>query len=63
MPRAKISYEQRVLIQDMREKGFTAKEICEAVGLSSYDYQRELRLGYIAAERKYSADKAQFALK
>ena len=46
MPRARISYEQRVIIEDMRKNGYKAKDICEAIGISSYDYQRELMLGF-----------------
>ncbi len=45
MPRARISYGQRVIIEDMRKNGYKAKDICEAIGISSYDYQRELILG------------------
>ena len=46
MPRARISYEQRVIIEDMRKNGYKAKDISEAIGISSYDYQRELILGF-----------------
>lgn len=46
MPRARISYGQRVIIEDMRKNGYKAKDICEAIGISSYDYQRELILGF-----------------
>jgi hypothetical protein len=35
MPRARISYGQRVIIEDMRKNGYKAK-----------DYQRELILGF-----------------
>ena len=61
MPRARISYEQRVIIEDMRKKGYKAKDICEAIGISSYDYQRELILGF-TEDKKYSAMKAQMSL-
>ena len=37
MPRARISYEQRVIIEDMRKNGYKARDICEALGISSYD--------------------------
>lgn len=46
MSRARISYGQRVIIEDMRKNGYKAKDICEAIGISSYDYQRELILGF-----------------
>ena len=46
MPRARISYGQRVIIEDMRKNGYKAKDICEAIGISSYDYQRELIFGF-----------------
>lgn len=62
MPRARISYEQRVIIEDMRKNGYKAKDICEAIGISSYDYQRELILGF-TEDKKYSAMKAQMSLK
>ena len=60
MPRARISYEQRVIIEDMRKNGYKAKDICEAIGIS--DYQRELILGF-TEDKKYSAMKAQMSLK
>ena len=62
MPRARISYGQRVIIEDMRKNGYKAKDICEAIGISSYDYQRELILGF-TEDKKYSAMKAQMSLK
>lgn len=34
------------IIEDMRKNGYKAKDICEAIGISSYDYQRELILGF-----------------
>ncbi|WP_347992453.1 hypothetical protein [uncultured Eubacterium sp.] len=62
MPRARISYEQRVIIEDMRKNRYKSRDICEALGISSYDYQRELMLGF-TEEKKYSALKAQMKLK
>ena len=62
MPRARISYEQGVIIEDMRKNVYKARDICEALGISSYDYQRELMLGF-TEEKKYSAMKAQMKLK
>ena len=46
----------------MRKNGYKARDICEALGISSYDYQRELMLGF-TEEKKYSAMKAQMKLK
>lgn len=63
MPRAKLTYDERVLIQDMHEAGAGRKEICEAVGITSIELQQELNLGWIKNEKRYSADKAQFALR
>lgn len=63
MPRANLTYDERVLIQDMHEAGAGRKEICEAVGITSIELQQELSLGWIKNEKRYSADKAQFALR
>ena len=63
MPRAKLTYDERVLIQDMHVAGAGRKEICVAVGITSIELQQELNLGWIKNEKRYSADKAQFALR
>jgi IS30 family transposase len=63
MSRAKLSYDERVLIQDMKDAGSSRKEICETLGITSYELQQELELGWIGAEKRYSAEKAQFSLK
>ena len=63
MPRATLTYDERVLIQDMHESGANRKEICEAIGITSIELQQELNLGWIRNEKRYSADKAQFSLK
>lgn len=63
MPRALLSYDERVLIQDMKDSGKSRKEICEALGLTSNELQQEFNLGWIKSEKRYSAEKAQFSLK
>lgn len=63
MARTKLSYDERVLIQDMKDSGSSRKEICEALGVTSYELQQEFNLGWIESEKRYSAEKAQFSLK
>lgn len=63
MPRALLSYDERVLIQDMKDSGSSRKEICKALGLTTNELQQELNLGWIKSEKRYSAEKAQFSLR
>ena len=63
MPRARLSYDERVLIQDLKDSGASRKKICEVIGITSNELQQEFNLGWIKAEKRYSAEKAQFSLK
>ena len=63
MSRAKLSYDERDMIEDMQRTGASRKEICEAVGITSLELQQEYNLGWIKNEKRYSAEKAQFSLK
>ncbi len=63
MPRAMLSYDERVLIQDLKDSGASRKTICEVIGITSNELQQEFNLGWIKAEKRYSAEKAQFSLK
>ena len=63
MPRAKLSFEERVLIQDMLDAGNPRRVICEKLNVSSYQLKLEIDSGWIKSEKRYSAEKAQFSLK
>lgn len=58
-----LSYDERVLIQDMKDSGASRKKICEVIGITSNELQQEFNLGWIKSEKRYSAEKAQFSLK
>ena len=55
MPRAMLSYDERVLIQDLKDSGASRKKICEVIGITSNELQQEFNLGWIKAEKRYSA--------
>lgn len=63
MPRRKLGYEERVLIEDLQRDGASRAEICMNLGITSYELQQEYNLGWIKSEKRYSAEKAQFNLK
>ncbi len=63
MPRAKLSFEERVLIQDLLDSGNTRKEICEKLNVTTWQLKQEIDSGWIKSEKRYSAEKAQFSLK
>lgn len=63
MSRAKLTYDERVLIEDMHRAGDSRKKICETLSITSLELQQELNLGWIKSEKRYSAEKAQFALR
>lgn len=60
--RAKLKYEERVLLEDLLNAGTAELKICEELGISSSQLEAEKRRGWVSSERKYSADKAQFSL-
>lgn len=63
MPRAKLTYEDRLWLEGALKKEMDSLEICEHLGISSHQLQLEKRLGWIKEEKKYSAHTAQLALK
>lgn len=63
MPRAKLTYEDRLWLEDALKKGTDPLKICEHLGISSHQLQLEKRLGWIKGEKRYSAHTAQLALK
>lgn len=63
MPRAKLTYDKRVLLEDMYNQKVSRKEMCETLGITPFELQQELNLGWIRAGKRYSAEKAQFSLK
>lgn len=60
--RAKLKYEERVLLEDLLNAGTEKLKICEELGISSSQLEAEKRRGWVSSEKKYSADKAQFSL-
>lgn len=63
MPRAKLSYEQRLYIEYSLKSGKKGFEICKHLGISTQQLKREKELGWVKAEKRYSAEKAQLSLK
>lgn len=63
MPRAKLTFDERLWLEDALKKGMDPMEICEHFGISTYQLQLEKKLGWSKEEKKYSAHKAQMALK
>lgn len=63
MPRAKLTFEERVWLEEALNKKVKHMEICRYLGISTYQLQLERRLGWIKKEQRYSAEKAQHALK
>lgn len=63
MPRAKLTFEERVWLEETLNKKVNHMEICRYLGISTYQLQVERKLGWIKKEQRYSAEKAQHALK
>lgn len=63
MPRAKLSYKQRLYIEDSLKSGKKGFEICMHLGISTQQLKREKELGWVKDEKRYSAKKAQMSLK
>lgn len=60
--RVKLKYEERVLLEDLFNKGTDKISICEELGISSSQLEAERRRGWVSSEKRYSAEKAQFSL-
>ena len=63
MPRARLTFEERVWLEQVLDKKVDPMEICRYLGISTYQLQVEKKLGWIKEEKGYSAEKAQHALK
>lgn len=63
MPRAKLTYEERLWLEDALDKNMDPMRICEHLGISTHQLQLEKNLGKIANTKRYSAHKAQLSLK
>lgn len=62
-PRAKLSYQERLWLQEAFEKKMDPLKICEHFGISSYQLDMERKLGWMKEKKAYSAKKAQYSLK
>lgn len=63
IPRAKLTYENRLWLEDAFDHQMDPMEICEHLGISTYQLQMEKKLGWIPEKKIYSAEKAQRSLK
>lgn len=63
MPRAKLTYEERLWLEEALKGKMDPMKICEHFGISTHQLQLEKRLGWIKEKKEYSAHKAQMALK
>ena len=63
MPRARLTFEEREWLEQVLEKNVDPMEICRQLGISTYQLQMEKKLGWMKKEKRYSAEKAQHALK
>lgn len=63
MPRAKLTYDDRLWLENALKEGMDPLKICEHFGISTYQLQLEKRLGWLKEEKRYSAHEAQMALK
>lgn len=61
--RAKLTYDERVLIEDSLKNGIKKEKLCEELGINSNQLRIEIRRGWISSENRYSAEKAQFSLR
>lgn len=63
MPRPKLSFEQRVLIEEMLKDGKSKMDICGKLGLSTYELQLEIKRGWSKEDKMYSAERSQMTLR
>lgn len=59
MPRAKLTFEERVWLEEALNKKVNHMEICRYLGISTYQLQVERKLGWIKKEQRYSAEAAE----
>lgn len=63
MPRPKLSYQERVFIEESLKQEVSKSEICERLGLSTYELQLEIRRGQSNEDKTYSANRSQMTLR
>lgn len=63
MPRPKLSYQERVFIEESLKQQVSKTEICEHLGLSTYELQLEIRKGQSKEDKSYSANRSQMTLR
>lgn len=63
MPRARLSYEERLYLEYSLKCGRSGFDICRHLGISTQQLKREKELGWVRDEKGYSAEKAQLSLK
>lgn len=63
IPRVKLKYEERVLLEDMLNNGTDEITICEQLEITSNQLRSEKMRGWVSSEKRYSAEKAQFSLR
>lgn len=63
MPRAKLTYDDRIWLENALKENMDPMKICEHFGISSHQLALEKKLGWITEEKKYSAEKAQLSLR
>ena len=63
MPRAKLSFAQRLYIETMLKLNVPQSKICIQLGIASVQLQMEIRRGWIPKEKRYDSMKAQLSLR
>ncbi len=63
MPRAKLTYDDRLWLENALNKGMDPMKICEHLGISTHQLLLEKKMGWIKEKKTYSAHKAQLQLK
>lgn len=63
MPRAKLSYAERLYLEYSLKCDISGFDICLHLGISTQQLKREKELGWVKEEKRYSAEKAQLSLK
>ena len=64
MTRAKLTFEERIWLENALNNGYSKQKIFEKLGIDSYQLYKEKQLGGWSKKNPvYSASKAQLALK
>ena len=59
MPKAKLTFQDRKWLETQFLANKDQIEICEELGISTYQLQMEKKLGWMKEKQMYSAEKAQ----